>query len=171
MVTDDDLIVRAAESFDAFYRSNYRQVLACVYALADPSWAEDLTQEAFLVASSRWDEVKALDNPAAWVRRVAIKRAASAFHRGRAEARALLHLSSRLHDPVPAMSEAAEQVWSAVRSLPRRQREAIVLCLVAGYMRTEAAEIMGVSVETIKTHLERGRLALARLLKESTNEH
>jgi RNA polymerase sigma-70 factor (ECF subfamily) len=65
------------------------------------------------------------------------------------------------------MSEPAEEVWRAVRSLPRRQREAIVLCLVAGYSRSEAAEMMQVSVETVKTHLERGRQALAEILKES----
>ena len=168
MVTDDALVVRAEQSFEAFYRSNYRQVLCCVYALIDRSWAEDLTQEAFVVASQRWEEIRTLENPGAWVRRVAINRAASAFHRRRAETRALLRLSGSQHEVVPAMSEAAEEVWTAVRSLPRRQREAIVLCLVAGYSRLEVAEIMSVSVETVKTHLERGRQTLAGILKEST---
>ena len=167
MVTDDALFVRSVQSFEAFYRSNYRQVLMCVFGLTEPALAEDVTQEAFFAASQRWDEVGGLDNPGAWVRRVAINRAASAYHRRLAEARAVLRLSGRRHFAGPPMSEPAEEVWRAVRSLPRRQREAVVLCLVAGYSRLEAAEMMSVSVETIKTHLERGRQALADNLKES----
>ena len=167
MVSDDAIVVRAVQSFDAFYRSNYRQVLSCVFGLTEPALAEDLTQEAFLAASQHWDEVGGLDNPGAWVRRVAINRAASAYQRRRAEARAVLRLSGRRPVIVPPMSEPAEEVWRAVRSLPRRQRETIVLCLVAGYSRSEAAAMMQVSVETVKTHLERGRQVLAEVLKES----
>jgi RNA polymerase sigma-70 factor (ECF subfamily) len=168
VVTDDAIVVRAVQPFEAFYRANYRLVLACVYALAGPALAEDLTQEAFLVASQRWDEVGGLENPGAWVRRVAINHAASAYRRRRAEARALRRFAGGDHEAIPTMSEHSEEVWRAVRSLPRRQREAIVLCLVAGYSRMEAAELMNVGIETIKTHLERGRQALAMLLKEST---
>ncbi len=167
MVTDDAIVVRAVQSFDAFYRSNYRKVLSCVFGLAEPALAEDLTQEAFLAASQHWDKVGTLDNPGAWVRRVAINRAASAYHRGWAEARAVLRLSAHSQEVVPPLSESAEEVWRAVRSLPRRQREAIVLCLVEGYSRSEAAEMMGVGVETVKTHLERGRQELAHILKET----
>ena len=64
-----------------------------------------------------------MDNPGAWVRRVAINRAASAYQRRRAEARAVLRLSGRRPVIVPPMSEPAEEVWRAVRSLLRRQRE------------------------------------------------
>jgi RNA polymerase sigma-70 factor (ECF subfamily) len=167
VVIDDAVVVRDVQSFDAFYRLNYRQVLTCVFGLTEPGMAEDVTQEAFFAASQHWDEVGGLDNPGAWVRRVAINRAASAYHRRSAEARAVLRLSGRRHFAGPPMSETAEEVWRAVRSLPRRQREAVVLCLVAGYSRLEAGELMGVSVETIKTHLERGRQALADILKES----
>ena len=81
MVTDDALFVRSVQSFEAFYRSNYRQVLTCVFGLTEPALAEDVTQEAFFAASQRWDEVGGLDNPGAWVRRVALNLAASVFHR------------------------------------------------------------------------------------------
>jgi RNA polymerase sigma-70 factor (ECF subfamily) len=168
VVTDDAIVVRAVQPFEAFYRANYRPVLACLYALAGRGAAEDLTQEAFLAASQRWEEVGVLDNPGAWVRRVAINKAASAYRRRRAEARAVLRLAGEDHEAIPTMSEHSDEVWRAVRSLPRRQREAIVLCLVAGYSRMEAAELMSVGIETIKTHLERGRQALAELLKENT---
>src|SRR5688572_3529020 len=94
-MTDDAIVVHALQSFDAFYRSNYRQVLSCMFGLTEAALAEDLTQEAFLAASRNWDEVQALDNPGAWVRRVAMNRAASAYHRRRTEARALLRLSGR----------------------------------------------------------------------------
>jgi len=166
VVTDDAIVVRAVQPFEAFYRANYRPVLACVYALAGPGVAEDLTQEAFLAASQQWEEIGVLENPGAWVRRVAINHAASAYRRRRAEARAFLRLAGGVHEAIPTLSGHTDEVWSAVRSLPRRQREAIVLCLVAGYSRMEAAELMSVGIETVKTHLERGRQALTRLLKE-----
>ena len=43
--------------------------------------AEDLAQEAMLVAYRRWDEVASLERPGAWVRRVVLNRAASLFRR------------------------------------------------------------------------------------------
>lgn len=166
-VVTDEIIVRRTQTFEAFYQDSYRTVLRLVWALAGShATAEDLTQDAFIVASRRWDEVSQLDDPAAWVKRVALNRASSAFHRRKAEARALLRsrpVSTSVELPMPAESQ---HVWAAVARLPRRQRQAIALCYVEGFTRDQAAELMGVSPETVKTHLERARRALAKALRE-----
>jgi len=73
-------------------------------------------------------------------------------------------------DPAPAPRdhveavETAEWLAEAVADLPDGQREAVVLCAVQGRSQAEAAEALGVPVNTVKTSLRRGRMALAQAL-------
>ena len=66
---------RADTGFERFFRTELPGVLACLYGLTG-SWhvAEDLAQEAFLRTYVRWREIRTLDRPDAWVRRVAESR-------------------------------------------------------------------------------------------------
>lgn len=58
------------ENFDAFYRRNYRGLVALALCLSGSrATAEDIAQDAMMSALSRWDEVCRLEQPAAWVRR------------------------------------------------------------------------------------------------------
>src|SRR5690606_41751139 len=59
-----------------------------------------------------------------------------------------------------------ERVVAAVRRLPQRQREAVVLRFYMDLPLREIAEGMGVSEGAVKTHLHRGLAALARHLGE-----
>lgn len=163
-MNDKTLTVRQSLDFEDFYRTGYRHVYRLVWALAGEHSADELTQEAFLVAHRRWDEVSHLDDPLAWVKRVARNLAASRFRRATAEARALLRLGRPTH---LELSEPALELWEAVRALPRRQREVVVLCYVEGYSRAETATELGVGVETVKTHLERARATLATRLEDN----
>lgn len=73
---------------------------------------------------------------------------------------------TRLDRPEPVrLSESATDLWEAVGSLPRRQREVVVLCYLEGFTRIEAAAEIGVSPETVKTHLDRARTSLADRLE------
>lgn len=148
--------------FEEFYRDGYRRVYRLVWALAGSSTAEELTQDAFLRAHRNWAEVAELDDPLQWVSRVARNLAISRFRRLGAEARAL----TKLNRPEPVhLSESATDIWEAVRSLPRRQREVVVLCYLEGFTRIEAAAELDVSPETVKTHLDRARTSLAKRLE------
>ena len=51
-----------------------------------------------------------------------------------------------------------------MKRLPRRQREAVVLRYVDDMEGAEIAEVMGVSESAVRTHLQRGREALAEAL-------
>jgi RNA polymerase sigma-70 factor (ECF subfamily) len=55
-------------------------------------------------------------------------------------------------------------VLDAVRRLPRRQRQVIALTLLEDRSISETAEILGCGEETVRTHLRRGRRALAATL-------
>ena len=79
--------------FTAFYNATWGRTVACAYAIAgDLGAAEDLAQEAYTRAWSRWSTISAYDDPAAWVRRVATRLAVSRWRRSRV-ARAFLSRS------------------------------------------------------------------------------
>lgn len=151
-------------SFEAFYRDQYRPLLALAVALTmDGAAAEDLVQEAFLSAHRRWDRVSQYDRPHAWLRRVLVNRATSRRRRLGSEARALTRLG-RLRDVEPDLSPETAEVWTEVGHLPSRQRQAVALHYVAELSVNETADVMGCSEGAVKSHLHRARRTLeARL--------
>ena len=77
----------SADAFSAFYASEYRNVVALAYALTGrAAVAEELAQDAFLVAHRNWARVSAYDVPGAFVRRVVSNMAVSFTRRLAAEA-------------------------------------------------------------------------------------
>jgi len=164
--TSDSPVVRAVPDFGAFYQREYRPVLGVAYALTgDMSAAEDLCQEAFMAAFRRWDEVGTMEHAGAWVRRVVANRSASRFRRLAAEGRAMLRFG---REPLDLSSPSAESVavWTALRRLSSRQAVIVVLTFFSGLSHAEAAQVMGCSVETARTHLKRAKAHLAVWLGE-----
>ena len=64
------------------------------------------------------------------------------------------------------IGEANREVLAALRALPARQREAVVLRHYLGLTEEEAAQTMQVTRGTIKSATSRGLSSLARILKE-----
>ncbi len=62
------------------------------------------------------------------------------------------------HDPDRLLSRLV--IEEAVKTLPKRQREAITYCYLEGMDRSSAARRMGVEVASVKTHLKRAFRAL-----------
>jgi len=155
-----------AGPFEAFFRREYRSVLGLAVALCGDRWtAEDLAQEAFAAAERRWPHVGGLDRPGAWVRRVVANKSVSWWRRQIAEMRALQRMPDRGNPgPDPQLSAEAEEVWAAVRSLPKRQCQVLALTYLDGLSTSEVGEILGCSAPTVKTHLRRGRAALVHRL-------
>jgi RNA polymerase sigma-70 factor (ECF subfamily) len=152
-------------TFEQFYTSTYRQVLVMARALcrgADD--AADVTQEAFLAARRRWARVSAFDRPDLWVRRVAINRAISLQRRWMAERRALDRMPC--FGPVTEDAPSDGELWALVRRLPARQAQVVVLVYAGDLSVEDTAQVLATSVSTVKTHLQRGRRALAAMLGE-----
>jgi RNA polymerase sigma-70 factor (ECF subfamily) len=171
---DEIPMIRTTESFEMFFRREYRAVLGLAVVLSgNRSAAEELAQDAFLAALRDWDRVGRFDNPGAWVRRVVATRSVSAFRRRAAETRALLRLNS--HRQIEFGIEVGESldVWKQVRRLPRRQAQVVALTYLHDLSRREVAEILQCSEETVKTHLGRARSTLAQRLsdREDPREH
>lgn len=151
-------------SFEAFFSENFMPIVRTLgVALGNGHEAEELAQEAFTRALRRWDEVKALDRPAAWVYVVAVREAS---RRQQRSPRRVHTDSSRDHMADPSVAVIAEGEFErAVASLPPRQRTAIVLRFHAGLPLLEIATAMGCSVGTVKATLHS---ALRRLKVEFT---
>lgn len=150
----------ATIAFDAFYREHFRRVATLAYGLSGSrSAAEELAQEAFAAAHARWPQVQSMVDPGAWVRRVAMNKARSAFRRHQAELRALGRFKAQRQLPAE-LPEAHDAFWRAVRSLPSKQAMAVALHYADDRSIEEIAAVLGCSPGTVKTHLHRARLTL-----------
>jgi RNA polymerase sigma factor (sigma-70 family) len=149
--------------------------------------AEDIVQDAFLGLYRRWDRVSAMTAPLAYLRvsvvngcRTALRRR-SRFGRwpgaspGGDLAEAMLIAGRGAPGGLVESAEASvllneEQraVATALRALPRRQREAVVLRYYLDLSVEETAEAMGVSLGTVKSATHRALAAIARTLKEES---
>ena len=156
------------QQFETLFKAEYARLVGVLSALGgDRQVAEDLVQEAFVRAYRGWDRVSQYDDPAGWVRRVAVNCLRS--HR-RSLQRRLRRLLS--HNGVPASDDRGVKgspslgVAEALRRLPTRQGQAAALFYVAGYTGREVSDVMGVSEGTVKQHLSRARVALRAALEE-----
>jgi RNA polymerase sigma-70 factor (ECF subfamily) len=151
-------------SFDDTYYRSYRSVLRSVVLLV-PSVedAHDLTQEAYARALGRWDVVGELESPEGWVRKVAINAAIDLTRRDRSRRKAYRKLSGG--GTTPAADGSSIDVERALASLKPAQRQAIVLHYLLDMSIDQIARETGRPTGTVKTHLARGRAALAALLR------
>jgi RNA polymerase sigma-70 factor (sigma-E family) len=147
------------------YASGYRRLVVQLYAVTgDLGEAQEAVQEAFVRILCDPGRVARLENPESWLRRVAVN-AARTRHRRR---RVLDTLLRRQGPPavVPDLSPDHVMLMTALRRLPRAQRDAVALHYLADLPVDEVARTLDVSVGTVKSRLSRGRAALAGLLKE-----
>ncbi len=160
---EESIVVSRLEPFEEFYRREYRRLVALAYALSGSRVAaEDLAQEACLVAHKQWERIGQLEQPAAWVRKVLSNMAISNYRRRLAEAKALARLAGRRQDFEVAPED--ENFWKQVRRLPGKQAQAIALYYLEDRPVTEIATILDCSPNTAKVHLFKGRQKLAEML-------
>jgi len=143
-----------------------------IVMLGDRGAAEDVVQDAFLGLYRHWDRLADPGNALTYVRSAVLNRCRNALRqRGQRER----------HDrqgPGPTASESAEavaligeehqQVLAAIRALPDRQREALVLRFYLDLSEEETARAMGVSRGAVKSATSRAVAALGRKLKEAS---
>jgi RNA polymerase sigma-70 factor (ECF subfamily) len=159
----------ADDGFAAFYASSYRRLLGQLFAVTgDLAEAENVLQEAYARAFTRWSRVRGYDRPEAWVRRVALNLAAMADRSLRRRARALL----RLGPPpvVPELSPELLDLRDALAALPLGQRQVIVLHHLVGLPVEEVARELRLVPGTVKSRLARGRAAMAGSLQPDRSE-
>lgn len=158
-------LLRAAESFEEFYRREYPNMLKLAYALSGNRWAaEEIAQDGFVAAHRKWSKISGYERPGAWLRRVVSNLAVSFARRRLVEAKALVKLAALRHDPLPPLPEPDEEVWKAVRSLPKQQAQAVALHYILDIPLSEIATTLECAESTVKAHLFRARNTLAERL-------
>ena len=172
---DEDLVRRVGRGDPAAIQAMVARKLPRMLALAnrmlgDAVEAEDVAQEAMLRAwkqAPKWKPGQAKFDT--WLHRVGLN---LCYDRLRKRREIPTETPPDRPDPGPApdrglmAAELGVRVDAALKRLPERQREAIVLCHYQELTNIEAASLMSVSVEALESLLSRGRRALRQALAD-----
>jgi RNA polymerase sigma-70 factor (sigma-E family) len=145
--------------FEEFYAASRDHCLQVVLiSVGDRHLADDLVAEAFTRAWASWRKVRAHPAPRAWVVRTALNMHVSWWRRRRRE----VALGSRDEAVASEYPGLDSSIVAALRRLPHRQREVIVLRLLLDLDTATTAQTLGMPSGTVASHLHRGLVALRR---------
>ncbi|MGQ0824301.1 MAG: RNA polymerase sigma factor [Actinomycetota bacterium] len=134
----------------------------------DRNAAEDLVQEAFIRLARSAHRITDLDRAPAYLRSIVLNLARDHNRRGLVSLRHHLPFDdarASVEDEID-LREDQREMLEALRDLPRRQRDCLVLRYYDELGIEGIAETLGVSANSVKTHLKRGLAALERRLGE-----
>ena len=172
----------AAASVTALYAEHaLGLVRLAVVMTGDRAAAEDIVQDAFLGLFRRWDQLPDMTAPLAYLRVSVVNGCRTALRR---RSRFGLWPGAGADDsldevaPAAGLAESAEAsvllseeqraVAAALRKLPQRQREAVVLRYYLDLSEEETAQVMGVARGTVKSATHRALAAVGRILREES---
>lgn len=149
------------DEFSAYMAARQPSLLRTAYLLTgDRHTAEDLVQTALAKLYLAWDRVLERDSVDAYVRRILVNENNSLWRRGwkrREHATAVLPEGAARDTYDDGRSST---LWDVVQTLPRKARAVVVLRYYEELTEAETAELLGISVGTVKSQASR---ALATL--------
>ncbi|MCC0580185.1 SigE family RNA polymerase sigma factor [Streptomyces californicus] len=153
------------------YRAHYRSLLGLAALLLDDTAScEDVVQEAFIRVHSARTRVREPEKTLAYLRQTVVNLSRSALRRR------ILGLKL-LSKPMPDMASAEEGAYDqlerdalikAMKGLQRRQREVLVLRYFADMTEAQVAEVLGISLGSVKAYGSRGIAALRVVMEAQT---
>jgi len=155
--------------FTAYLQARQASVLRTAYLLSgDRHTAEDLVQTAFAKLYLAWDRVRDQGSIDGYLRRILVNEHNSLWRRPWKKRE---HATDEVPEPTPALDEyddgRSAALWELVQSLPKKARAVLVLRYYEELSEAETAEILGVSVGTVKSQTSRALAAL----RERTPAH
>jgi RNA polymerase sigma-70 factor (sigma-E family) len=144
-------------------------VKLAVLMTGDQASAEDVVQDAFLALYRRWPSLRDTGKAVSYLRS-SVLNGCRMIHRVKYRRRGIaleLPVAAASAETEALLGEAHREALAALRRLPARQREAVVLRYCLDMTEDQAAQAMGVSRGTVKSSTHRGLAALARLLEEN----
>jgi RNA polymerase sigma-70 factor (sigma-E family) len=155
------------ELYSMYYPSLVR--LAAMLVRDTPT-AEEVVQDAFIAMHDGWDRLRDTEKALAYMRQAVVNRSRSVLrHRMVVEKNApkpAPDMPSAEHGAMTLLERSA--VIAALRDLPERQREAIVLRYYADLSEAEIAAAMRISRGAVKSHTSRGMAALRAVLEQDS---
>ena len=145
--------------FSAFFAEEHRALYkALFFVTGNRADASELMQDAFLRLWERWDRIDRIDDPRAYLFRVALNGFRMRARAARRATRRLVPVASS-SDPFDDV-DLKEDLRRMLLDLSPRQRAALVLLDLYGYGSEEAARIMGIRPSTVRALASQGRAAL-----------
>jgi RNA polymerase sigma factor (sigma-70 family) len=164
----------AAEDVDELVVRLYREEALSLVRLArlfvdDRNAAEDLVQEAFIRLARAASRIDDRTKAAAYLRSIVLNLARDHNRRGLVSLRHHLPFDDRVAgaDDDLELREDQREVLDALRELPLQQRNCVALRHLEERGIAEIAAVLGISENSVKTHLKRGMAALTRQLGEA----
>jgi RNA polymerase sigma-70 factor (sigma-E family) len=163
-----DLLSDADQAIAAMYSTEYRSLVRIsVVLVGDVGTAEEVVQECFIAMYAAWRRLKNVDKAVNYLRRSVVNRSRSVLRR-----RIVADKHVPKHEPdMPSAEQGAitqferTAVIAALRSLPVRQREAIMLRYYLDLSEEEVASAMRISRGAVKSHTARAKAALRAILE------
>jgi RNA polymerase sigma factor (sigma-70 family) len=151
--------VARPQSFDDFFLDEHERLFKALYFVTgNREDAEELMQESFLRLWERWDDRDRIQDPTAYLFRVALNGFRMRTRRMRTAARRLIG-NEYSGDPFQQI-EIRVDVRMMLGRLTPRQRSALVLIDMLGYGSAQAGRIMGIRSSTVRALASQGRAAL-----------
>ena len=161
----------ASEVVTELYAAYYSQLVRLALLLVhDLQTAEEVVQDAFEAMHKAWRRLRDSEKALSYLKQTVVNRSRSVLrHRKVVD----------MHSPKPAPDEPSAEhavltllersaVVSALRALPERQREAMVLRYYADISEADIAKAMGISRGAVKSHTARAMAALKSTLEQKT---
>ena len=156
------------KAYEAFFKHYYQGLFLWANSiLKNSEAAEDVVQEFFV---SFWEKKRyksVTSNLQSYIYR-AVKNACLDYLQ---REKKLIHDIEHLEEQESAPKanelsiENSQQIYSAINELPEKCKEVFMLCCVSGYTYNEAAEELGLTINTIRTHMVRAFKMLREKLK------
>lgn len=160
----------ADRAVTALYNMHYRSLVRlAVLLVADVTTAEEIVQDAFIAVHAAWRRLADSDRALSYLRQSVVNRSRSVRrHRTAAGKIAPAHRTPGAEPGVSTQPERSALI-SALRALPPRQREAVILRHYAGLSEAEVAAAMGISRGAVKSHTARAMATIRAVLETRMN--
>ena len=161
----------ADRAVTAIYSEHYRSLVRlAAFLVRDTATAEEVVQDSFVAMHGAWRRLRDTDKALSYLRQ-------SVVNRSRSVLRHRVVVDKNTPKPPPDMPSAEHgaiiqlersAVVSALRALPDRQREALVLRYYGDLSEAQIASTMGISRGAVKSHTARAMSALRAVLERDT---
>jgi len=161
-VADQDRTLSARDAdFSAYMHARQASLLRTAYLLTgDRHTAEDLVQNAFAKLYLSWDKVHSRESVDGYVRRILVNEHNSLWRRAWKRREHATDAMPEGHHLDHYDGGAQRELWDLVQTLPRRARAVVVLRYYEEMSEAETAQVLGISVGTVKSQTSRALAAL-----------
>jgi RNA polymerase sigma-70 factor (sigma-E family) len=167
-VTPEDAAQQSGREITALYKTHALSLTRLAYVmLGDRPAAEDVVQEAFLGLHKRWNQLRDTARAPGYLRSSVLNGCRMVLRsRARRDDRAAGELPWESAEATALVGEEHRHLLLAIRSLPPRQREALVLRYYLDLSEEETARSMGIRRGTVKSATSRALAALGQRMQE-----